>query len=76
MNLNINNDLSVEQKAFVDSARKFSKDNIAEKALEWDKNSFFPIPYTRPGRTRPDRIPEPDSGTGFRIIPINRLKYY
>ena len=42
MNLNINNDLSVEQKAFVDSARKFSKDNIAEKALEWDKNSFFP----------------------------------
>ena len=43
MNLNINNDLSVEQKAFVDSARKFSKDNIAEKALEWDKNSFFPV---------------------------------
>ena len=35
--------LSDDQKAFVDSARAFSRDVLAPKAAEWDEMSHFPV---------------------------------
>ena len=71
MNLNANNDLNEEQKAFVGSARKFSQENIADKAIEWDKNSIFPrgvfekaAQYGFAGIY----VPESDNGSGLKRI--------
>ena len=42
MNINFNTDLNEEQRAFVDTAHSFANTNIANNAIEWDQNSYFP----------------------------------
>ena len=43
MNLNININLTNEQKAFVDSTKQFADEHIKNNSLKWDKNSYFPV---------------------------------
>ena len=42
MNIDFNSELNNDQKAFVNTAHHFAKEQIAEYAIDWDKNSFFP----------------------------------
>ena len=43
MNLNININLTNEQKAFVDSTKQFADEHIKNNSLKWDKNAYFPV---------------------------------
>ncbi len=42
MKLNFNSDLNNDQKAFIDTAQQFAREQIQEHALDWDQKSFFP----------------------------------
>ncbi len=42
MNINFNTDLNEEQRAFVNTAKSFADENIANKAIQWDKDCYFP----------------------------------
>ena len=41
MNLNVNMNLTSDQKAFVNSTKQFADAFVANNALEWDKNKLF-----------------------------------
>ena len=43
MNLNININLTNEQKAFVESTKQFADKHIKNNSLKWDKNAYFPV---------------------------------
>merc|ERR1711998_359662 len=71
MNLNSNSDLTIEQKAFVDTAKQFASSFISEKSLEWDKKEFFPRDVFKRAADLgfgAIYVPEKDGGTGLKRI--------
>ena len=68
MNLNININLETEQKAFVDSTKQFAEEYIKDNALDWDKNSIFPLEALKKSAElglAGIYVPEKDGGTGL-----------
>jgi alkylation response protein AidB-like acyl-CoA dehydrogenase len=68
MNLNINMNLSSEQRAFVNSTKQFAQEFISNKALEWDKTQTFPVEVFKKSAElglAGIYVPEKEGGTGL-----------
>ena len=71
MDLNFNSDLTIEQKAFVDTAKQFASGFILERSLEWDKKEYFPRNVFKSAADLgfgAIYVSEKDGGTGLKRI--------
>ena len=71
MNLNTNLDLSIEQKAYIESARQFADENISDFAQEWDRKGIFPKEIFKKSANYGFAgiyVPQADGGAGLKRL--------
>ena len=71
MNIDFYSDLTIEQKAFVDTAKQFARDFILEKSLKWDKEETFPRDVLQKSAELgfgAIYVSEKDGGTGLKRL--------
>ena len=68
MYLNINTDLTVDQKAYINSTKQFADEHIINNSIEWDKKQIFPKEVLKKSAglgLAGIYVPEKDGGTGL-----------
>lgn len=71
MKLEYTDNLTIEQKAFVNTAKEFAKEYISKNSLKWDKEEFFPREVLKKAAGLGFGgiyVSENDGGTGLKRI--------